>query len=77
MAAVPRVDATAVRKPTRSGASIKVDREAGVGTGCPYAPRCPRRQPLCSEQRPALRAVGSGHRAACHFAEQVMISPLP
>ena len=77
MAAVPRVDAPAARKPRPTGASIKVDREAGVGPGCAYAPRCPWRQPLCSEQRPELRAVGSGHRAACHFAEQVMISPLP
>ncbi|MEQ1909822.1 MAG: ABC transporter ATP-binding protein, partial [Vicinamibacterales bacterium] len=42
--------------------------------GCPFGPRCPMRQDVCSESEPALRllpASGDGHLAACHFAERI------
>ncbi|HVC70603.1 MAG TPA: ABC transporter ATP-binding protein [Acidimicrobiales bacterium] len=29
----------------------------GVGGGCPFAPRCPLRAPICDEQEPPLRVV--------------------
>ncbi|MGH3387836.1 MAG: ABC transporter ATP-binding protein [Actinomadura sp.] len=45
---------------------------AALPPGCPFAPRCPRAEEICSRERPALRPVGSaGHTAACHFAEEV------
>jgi peptide/nickel transport system ATP-binding protein len=37
-------------------------------TSCPFADRCPMRQAVCFSERPALREVAAGHRAACHFA---------
>ena len=37
-------------------------------TQCPFVDRCPMRQTICFEQRPALREVVPEHRAACHFA---------
>ncbi|MET0342724.1 MAG: dipeptide ABC transporter ATP-binding protein [Polyangiales bacterium] len=38
-------------------------------TGCAFHPRCPDAQKgLCDTQRPVLREVAEGHRAACHFA---------
>ena len=37
-------------------------------TSCPFADRCPMRQDKCFRERPALREVAPGHRAACHFA---------
>ena len=37
--------------------------------GCPFHPRCPHAVARCASDKPALRAVGPGHWAACHFAE--------
>jgi oligopeptide/dipeptide ABC transporter ATP-binding protein len=36
--------------------------------GCRFHPRCPRAEARCTTESPALRAIGSGHLAACHFA---------
>ncbi|MDA8406163.1 MAG: dipeptide ABC transporter ATP-binding protein [Deltaproteobacteria bacterium] len=35
-------------------------------SGCGFHPRCWLRIPVCSEQAPELRDMGSGHSAACH-----------
>ena len=37
-------------------------------TGCVFHPRCPRAEARCSAEKPALREIAPGHRAACHFA---------
>jgi oligopeptide/dipeptide ABC transporter ATP-binding protein len=42
-----------------------------LAKGCPFASRCPYVQPLCLEEKPLLREVGSKHLAACHFAGSV------
>jgi len=39
--------------------------------GCSFAPRCPRAQPLCTHEAPALQADAAGHAAACHFPIEV------
>ena len=37
-------------------------------TGCHFHPRCPIRQlPLCSTEKPELRAGANGHAVACHL----------
>jgi peptide/nickel transport system ATP-binding protein len=35
--------------------------------GCAFAPRCPRAEARCRAEAPALRPVGPGREAACHF----------
>lgn len=41
--------------------------------GCAFNPRCARAEEVCSIDRPALRAIGDERRAACHFAEEVLV----
>jgi peptide/nickel transport system ATP-binding protein len=36
--------------------------------GCAFAGRCPRVEPRCHRERPALRAAAPGHLVACHLA---------
>jgi oligopeptide/dipeptide ABC transporter ATP-binding protein len=35
--------------------------------GCPYAPRCPKAQPRCTEERPQLKPVGRGEQVVACF----------
>jgi peptide/nickel transport system ATP-binding protein len=44
------------------------DGEATLAAGCSFAPRCPRAEARCRAEAPALRDVGAGRKAACHFA---------
>ena len=36
--------------------------------GCPFQPRCAHAIDRCATDEPALRALGDGHRVACHLA---------
>ena len=42
--------------------------------GCPFHPRCPhpKKSERCRTEPPPLRAITSGHLAACHYAEEPM-----
>lgn len=41
-------------------------------TGCRFHTRCPFVEPTrCDTERPQLRVIGTGHRVACHFAEEI------
>ena len=42
-----------------------------VPSGCPFAPRCPYATSACSEERPALKEIASGHFVACSRAEEI------
>ena len=40
-----------------------------VPSGCSFRTRCPLAQEICRLERPPLREVAPGQRAACHFAK--------
>lgn len=45
---------------------------AAPPTGCRFHTRCPWRQETrCATERPPLREIGTGHRVACHYAEDI------
>ncbi|RJQ70799.1 ATP-binding cassette domain-containing protein [Pseudonocardiaceae bacterium YIM PH 21723] len=45
---------------------------AAPPAGCRFHTRCPWKQATrCDTERPRLRAVESGHKVACHYAEQI------
>ncbi|GLY68677.1 ABC transporter ATP-binding protein [Amycolatopsis taiwanensis] len=45
---------------------------AAPPAGCRFHTRCPWRQETrCDTERPQLREIGTGHRVACHYAEDI------
>ncbi|MFC5176992.1 ABC transporter ATP-binding protein [Nocardioides taihuensis] len=42
-------------------------------SGCRFHTRCPfRQESRCDSERPELRELRSGHRVACHYAEEIL-----
>ena len=65
LSAVPVADPTLRRE--RIVPKGEVASPLAVPTGCRFHPRCPFAFDRCRVERPALRAVGAGHQAACHL----------
>lgn len=42
--------------------------------GCYFHPRCQYAQERCAQETPELKNLGSGHWAACHFAEELELT---
>jgi len=59
-------------RPPITAASSRVPAVGPAQAGCSFAARCVHRRPRCVSEVPALRVVASGHRAACHVAEELM-----
>jgi len=73
-AVAPRLTATRrARLTTIPGVPPTPD---SIGAGCPFAPRCPRVEPLCRELRPAL-AGPPQQPAACHVVNRAARSRAP
>jgi peptide/nickel transport system ATP-binding protein len=51
----------------RAGATVRAEIKE-TQTSCPFLSRCPRAEARCGREAPALRQLGEGHLAACHFA---------
>jgi peptide/nickel transport system ATP-binding protein len=64
-AAVPDPDRVWAREGERG---LPVTATAPSAGGCSFAPRCPHATERCRAERPELRTVGEGHRAACWLA---------
>jgi oligopeptide transport system ATP-binding protein len=69
LSAIPIPDPVAERTRERIILGGDVPNPVNPPTGCPFHPRCPRAQAICSEVTPHLEphGAGSGHVAACHF----------
>jgi oligopeptide transport system ATP-binding protein len=69
LAAIPRPD------PARRGSVVPLGGDVpspmDPPPGCRFHTRCPHAQAICREQVPALRELEPGHRAACHFSEEL------
>ncbi|MCW5722837.1 MAG: dipeptide ABC transporter ATP-binding protein [Devosia sp.] len=69
LASIPVPDPEAARptEPMRGEIPSPID----IPSGCRFRSRCPLATDLCARAEPALRDIGGGHLAACHFAEEV------
>ena len=43
-----------------------------IPSGCPFHPRCPLRQDVCTTDVPPAIDLGNGRSSACHFAREVL-----
>lgn len=70
LSAVPSPDPTAKRERIRLQGDLPSPLEQLHG--CPFASRCPNRQPTrCDDEVPSLRVLSPGHQVACHWAEDL------
>ncbi len=67
LACVPRIGENATRLRAIPGS---VPPFGHVPPGCPFAPRCGQKAPLCEEAVPPLRPLGDGHFVRCVFANE-------
>ncbi len=68
LSAVPIPDPVVDRTRKRIVLSGDVPSPLNPPSGCPFHPRCFKAAPICSEQAPKLRNLGSEHWVACHLA---------
>lgn len=66
LSAIPVVDYYEEKKRSRIVLEGEVPSAINRPAGCPFSTRCPRVMPICREQAPELKDVGSGHLVACH-----------
>lgn len=63
------------KEKARTKIILKSDaKTARPSQGCPFAPRCPHAQPLCSQIVPTLKKISENHTVACHLLGDETIS---
>ncbi|MRD46167.1 ATP-binding cassette domain-containing protein [Caenimonas koreensis DSM 17982] len=68
---IPRVDRAATHRVRLESIGGSVPKLINPPEGCRFAPRCKHAIPECSAATPALRAISTGHKAACIRAEEI------
>jgi peptide/nickel transport system ATP-binding protein len=72
LSAVPIPDPVVERQRSRIFLTGDLPSPANPPSACRFHTRCPYVQPTrCTEERPALRTLSSGHTVACHWAEAI------
>ncbi|SHF04837.1 oligopeptide transport system ATP-binding protein [Desulfacinum infernum DSM 9756] len=66
LSAAPVPDPRAAREKRRILLEGDVPSPIRPPSGCPFHPRCPEREDVCSREIPPLKEVGPGRRVACH-----------
>ncbi len=67
LASIPLPDPVAERARPRIVLAGEVPNPARPPSGCPFHPRCPKAQAVCSQEMPPLVTGVVGHSVACHF----------
>ncbi len=63
MSAIPKVDPG--RRGHRTASGGEVPSILNPPSGCPFHPRCPLAEAVCTERIPDMKDVGAGHLVAC------------
>ncbi len=71
LSAVPRTDPDQAKR--RIILPGDVPNPANPPSGCTFHPRCPYAKEICQRETPPLRYLDTGHRVACHFAEELQL----
>jgi oligopeptide transport system ATP-binding protein len=69
LTSIPRVDLKGHELDVIKGLPPSLTR---IPSGCAFHPRCPYRQPVCSEVVPPLHRFAGNRGSACHFWEEVL-----
>ncbi|TDC72018.1 ABC transporter ATP-binding protein [Actinomadura sp. GC306] len=81
LAAVPDPDPARQRLQRRRRRELAVSpgtaaaAPAAAAAGCPFAPRCPHRMPVCTDMFPDRTSVPGGGRVACHLYDAPLTTP--
>ncbi len=71
ISAIPIADPKAARRMKRIVLQNDVPSPVNPPSGCPFRTRCPFAKDICSQEKPILRELGSGHSVACHRTEEI------
>lgn len=67
LSAIPIADPDKVRARERIAIKGEIPSPINLGSGCRFADRCPYAEARCREERPKMKELSPGHRAACHL----------
>jgi oligopeptide transport system ATP-binding protein len=69
MRSIPRLDLKGHDLETIKGLPPSL---MNIPPGCPFHPRCPRAEAVCTHDVPGYHQLGLGRTSSCHFAEELI-----